>query len=211
MEKEDLVKTPVEVSARHIHLSQEDLEKLFGKGHNLKIKQRLSQPGEFAAKETVNIINPENKNKVIKNVRVLGPIRKKTQVEVSKTDAVFLGIEKEVPIRLSGNTKNTPGIKIEGPKEKIKLKRGVIIPKRHLHISEEKAEKIGIKENQKISLKISGKRGGILENIIIRISPNYKLSVHLDTDEGNALGINKKTYGSLINSNKLVKKEKNEN
>jgi len=198
MNKINKNKIPIEVSARHVHLSRKDLEVLFGKAYKLNILKKLSQPGQFAAKEIVTLIN---KNKKIEDIRILGPVRKETQVELAKTDAVYLKINP--PLRESGDLKETPGIKIKGPIGEIKLKKGVIIAQRHLHASKEEAKELGITDGQLVSIKILGKKGVIFDNVLVRVSPNYRLAVHLDTDEGNAACINQEDYGKLIKSKDL--------
>jgi len=185
----------VEVSIRHVHLSREDIDLLFGKGYELTIFKQLSQPGQFAAREKVTL---ENNGRKIERVRVLGPERKETQVELSRTDAIYLKID--APLRESGNLNETPGIKIEGPKGCVKLKRGVIVAQRHLHASEEEAKELGIKNGQLISIKVHGKKGTIFNNVLVRVGPKYKLAVHLDTDEGNAACIKGKTYAEIIDN-----------
>jgi putative phosphotransacetylase len=182
------MKVLVEVSNRHVHLSEKHVKTLFGELH---LKKDLSQPGQFAAEETVNLINGE---RIIKNVRILGPGRDQTQVEISTTDAINLKIE---PIlRMSGDLKNTPGITIEGPNGKIKLNEGVIIAQRHLHTTPKDATKMSLKNNQKISVDVGSV---IFKNVVVRISENYKTAVHLDTDEGNAAGIKFNAKGTIIN------------
>ncbi len=187
------LKIPVEISARHVHPSQEHLEKLFGKDYKLKKQRELSQLRTFASEETVTLIN---KDKEIKNVKILGPPRKETQVELSKTDCIELGIN--APIRLSGDHKNTQGIKIKGPNGEINLNQGVIIAKRHLHLSPEQAKELNLKEHQAVSIKILGERSVTFHNVIVRIDKDYDCSFHLDTDEGNAAGINKETFGEMV-------------
>ncbi len=188
--KEKII-VPVEISARHIHLTQKHFEKLFGKKNPTPLR-KLSQ-SQFAAKETVDLVF---KDRVIKNVRIVYPFRKKTQVELSLTDAIHLKIK---PVfRLSGDLKNTPGIKIVGPKGEINLKEGVIIPLRHLHVSPEEAKKLNLKNKEKVKIRILGKRALIFENVIVRVKKGFNLALHLDTDEGNAAGIPKKGKGILI-------------
>ena len=187
-------KIPIEVSARHVHLSQKDLEALFGKGYKLKKLKQLSQPNDFAAKETLDI---QAGLKKIKNIRIVGPTRKETQVELSRTDAIYLKLNP--PIRISGNLKGTPGIILIGPKRRIKIRRGVIIPWRHIHCSTEEAEKLGLKEGMIVSEKVEGRRSLTFYNVKIRVGENYKLCMHVDTDEGNAAGIIKKGKGIIKN------------
>lgn len=186
-------KIPIEISARHIHLCQKDLEKLFGKGYQLKKLRNLSQPGSFAAKETLTLKNSKRK---IEKVRIVGPKRKKTQVELSLTDAIFLRME--VPIRKSGNLRGTPGVLLIGPKGKIKLKEGVICPWRHIHLSKKEAERLGLKEEDLVQIQVKRKRGLIFNNVMVRVSERFKTCLHLDTDEGNTCGIVKEGQGTMI-------------
>lgn len=186
-------KIPIEISARHIHLSMKDLEALFGKGYKLKKLKELGQPGDFSAEETLNV---SNNGREINNIRIVGPVRKETQIELSMTDAFKLGME--IPIRISGDIIGTPGIDIIGPKGGIKIDKGVIIAKRHIHANEKEAKELGIKNGLEVSVIIDGERGLVFGNVEARVDDKYKLSMHLDTDEGNAAGINKKSSGNLI-------------
>jgi len=188
-----LVKIPIEISARHVHLSQKNLDILFGKGYILTKKNVLSQPGEFAANETVDICF---QNKTISNVRIVSPLRLETQVEISLTDAYNLELPAE--IRVSGDLKNTQGILLVGPEGKVELKNGVIVAQRHIHVSFREALKLGINGKKSVSVKIGGQRMTTFHNIIVRKTENYRLVLHLDTDEGNAAGIKGKTFGELI-------------
>ena len=190
------MKIPIEVSARHIHIKKSDLEKLFGVGYKLHKLKELSQKGNFSSKETVELISLEDEKRKISNVRIVGPCRNYTQIELSLTDAYHLKIKP--PIRKSGDLDKTPGIKIIGHKGELILKKGVIIPKRHIHISDDLAKKIGLKENDVVKVKVKGERGLIFENVAIRIDKNYSLAMHIDTDEGNAAGIDKVGEGELI-------------
>ena len=186
-------KIPIEVSARHIHLSQKDLEALFGKGYKLKKLKQLSQPNDFAARETLDI---QAGPKKIKNIRIVGPTRKETQVELSMTDAIFLGITP--PIKKSGDLKGTPGITLIGPRRRIKIKKGIIVPWRHIHCSLEEAKKIGLKDGMMVSVSVKGKRSLTFHNVRVRVDKNYRFCMHIDTDEGNAAGITKKGIGIVI-------------
>jgi len=187
------IRIPVEISARHIHLSKKDLATLFGKGYCLTKKRVLTQPGEFAAEETVAV---RFQDREIPQVRVVSPLRPRTQLEISLTDAYNLGMP--AVIRSSGDLQSTPGILLIGPAGELVLKHGVIVAWRHLHLSPKEAAKSGIKNKKTISVKVQGKRALTFHNIKVRIGKNYKLSVHLDTDEGNAAGITSKTLGELI-------------
>ena len=188
-----MIKIPVEVSARHLHLSQKDLETVFGIGYQLKKKKDLSQPSDFAAEEFLNL---KNGNKIIKGVRVVGPVRKDTQVEISKTDAFYLGINP--PVKLSGDIDGTPGITLIGPKGEINLEKGLIIAERHIHCATDEAKKLKLKKGVEVSVKIESERPVTFHNIKIRIRDDYKFCLHIDTDEGNAAGINKIGKGVLI-------------
>lgn len=172
---------PVGVSGRHIHLSQHDLETLFGKGYELTKVKDLSQPGQFAAKECVTLAGPKG---VIQKVRVLGPVRSQTQVEVLAGDTFKLGVPLE--IRLSGHLEGTPGITVIGPKGTVVLPEGVMVAARHIHMSPSQAAERGFHDGQVVSLKICGERGGMLDNVIVRVTETGNLDCHIDTEEANA-------------------------
>lgn len=174
---------PIGVSARHIHLSKEHIALLFGAGYELKVLKDLSQPGQFAAEEVVSVEGPRGK---FDKVRILGPARGNTQLEVSRTDAFALGIQP--PVRESGNIEGTPGIKVIGPKGEVELEKGVIVAARHIHFHPSDAEKWGITNKQHLRVKISGERPLIFEDVIARVSDQYALDMHIDTDEANAAG-----------------------
>lgn len=174
----------VGVSNRHIHLSQEHADILFGKGYAFKKIKALRQPGQFACDETVTITGPKGS---IPNVRVLGPVRPYTQVEVSKTDSYVLGIQP--PVRDSGDIENTPGIEVIGPNGRLQLEKGVILPFRHLHLHPEDAAELGVKDKDLVAVKTTGERMVILENVLCRVSNNYVAEFHIDTDEANASGL----------------------
>lgn len=172
---------PVGISNRHIHLSQSDLEILFGRGYALKPKSSLSQPGQFAAEETVALAGPKGK---LEKVRVLGPVRPETQVEISITDSFALGVKPEV--RMSGDLKGTPGIRVIGPAGSVDLLSGVMVAARHLHMSPGEAQAYGLKNGDSVSLRSTGGRGIVFENVIVRSGDGHELEVHLDVDEANA-------------------------
>ncbi len=176
--------SPVGVSNRHIHLGQEDLDTLFGSGYKLQVMKDLSQPGQYAAKECLTIVG--NKG-MIQNVRILGPVRKSTQIEISVTDSYTLGVPPVV--RDSGDTKGTPGCIILGPKGRVILKEGVIVASRHVHLHEKDATKFGLKDGDRISVKTQGPRSVILQNVLCRVHATFALDMHIDTDEANAAGI----------------------
>ncbi len=172
-----------EVSARHVHLNKHDLEALFGKGYELTPERELSQKGYFAAKETVSIIGPK---RTLEKVRVLGPLRDKTQIELSKTDCYYTGIK--APLRLSGDLENSADVVLKA-KNKITVNGG-IVAKRHFHCSEKTAEKYNLKTGDKKEIVISGPRAGVLAEVIVRVSDLHNDRIHLDTDEANAVGLN---------------------
>jgi len=170
------------ISARHLHLCQADLEALFGQGYELQVLKPLYQEGEFASKETVSIIGP--RQRMIPNVRVLGPTRKATQVELSFTDGISLGID--LPVRISGDLQGTPGCWLMGPKGMIELKQGVIRAMRHVHMNPADAQYYGVSNGEKINMRVQSPCPTVLEGLVVRIGEKLKLEVHLDTDEGNA-------------------------
>jgi putative phosphotransacetylase len=176
-------KIHVGISSRHIHLSQEHIEALFGTGHSLTKMKDLSQ-GQFACEETVTLIGPKN---AIQRVRVLGPARKDSQVELTRTDTFKIGVN--FPVRDSGKLEGTPGIEVEGPKGRVHLDQGVIIAARHIHMTPQDAKKYSMKDGDHVRVAVTGPRGGVLDQVLIRVNPNYALDLHLDTDEGNAFGL----------------------
>lgn len=180
--KENLI--PVGISARHLHLTQEQVEILFGKGHQLTFLKPLSQTGQFAAQETVTLQGPKGS---IEKVRILGPVRPHVQVEVSMTDARSLGLNP--PVRESGKLENTPGITIKGPKGHIDVANGVIVAQRHAHMSLEDAENFGLSDGDYIRVFVEGTNGGTMEPVMVRVNKNYVLDLHLDTDNSNAFGL----------------------
>ena len=184
---------PIEISARHIHLSQQDLETLFGFGYELRKKSDLSQVGEFAAEESLLLVTDKNQL----SARIIGPCRKKTQVEISYSEARALGTS--APLRISGDLESSGRVKLVGPKGELDLVEGVIIAQRHIHIRTSEAESLGLTNNQKVKVKVRGERAGVLENIIVRIGEDFRLTLHLDTDEANALGVSKDNcVGELV-------------
>lgn len=174
---------PVGVSARHIHLSQEHIEILFGSGYQLKEMKPLSQPGQFAAEETVAVHGPKGK---FDKVRILGPARSLTQLEISRTDSYTLGVQP--PVRPSGQIENTPGIRIVGPVGEVTVEEGVIVAARHIHFHPSDAEQWGIKDKQMLKVRVGGERGVIFEQVLARVHDSFALDMHIDTDEANACG-----------------------
>jgi acetate kinase len=175
---------PVEVSAHHVHLAQTDVERLFGTGHQLTPEHELSQPGQFACKEQVNLIGPKGK---ITKVRVLGPTRQETQVEIAMTEQFRLGIQ--APIRESGDLANTPGLTLEGPKGAAQIPRGVICAQRHIHMSPEDAMNFRVRDKYVVRVRVEGDRELVFGDVVVRVNPAYRLAMHIDTDEGNAANI----------------------
>lgn len=174
-------KVPVGISNRHIHLSQEHVEALFGAGHSLTKTKDLSQPGQFACEETVTLIGPKGS---MSGVRVLGPVRKDTQVELAATDTFKIGVKP--PVRDSGKFEGTPGLEIEGPKGRVQMDQGVMIASRHIHMTPEDGLRYSLNDGDHVRVAVSGPRGGVFEHVLVRVSPSYALDLHLDTDEGNA-------------------------
>lgn len=191
--RENLI--PVGISARHLHLTQEQVEILFGKGHQLTFLKPLSQTGQFAAKETVTLKGPKG---VIEKVRILGPVRPHVQVEVSMTDARALGLNP--PVRESGKLENTPGLVIKGTVGQIETQDGVIVAQRHAHMSLEDAENFGISDGEYIKVFVDGESGGTMEPVKVRVNKNYVLDLHLDTDNANAFGL---SQGQMLRFEKI--------
>ncbi len=184
----------VEISARHVHVSEADLEVLFGKGYKLTPKKDLSQPGQFACEERVTVVGPKRE---IKGVSILGPCRPQTQVEISLTEARSIGVS--APIRESGDLAGSPGCKLVGPCGEVEITEGVIAAKRHIHMTPEDAEKYGIVDKQVVSVKIdTDDRSLIFGDVVARVSPSYALAMHLDTDEANAAAIPGSCEGEIL-------------
>lgn len=187
-------KVLVEVSARHVHLSKEDLEILFGKGYELNVKKDLSQPGQYAAEERVTVVGPKRE---LARVSILGPVRKATQVELSLTDARSIGVN--APVRESGDIAGSAGCKLVGPKGEVVLTEGVIAAKRHIHVTPADAEKMGLKDKEVVSVKIDSEgRSAVLGDVVIRVRGDFATSMHIDTDEGNAAGVSGVVYGEIL-------------
>lgn len=187
---------PVGISARHVHLTREHVDQLFGTGYQLTYLKPLSQPGQFAANETVDLIGPKG---TLAKVRVLGPERPQTQVEVAMSDARKLGLK--ALVRTSGDLKGTAGTTLRGPRGEITITEGVIIADRHIHMTPEEARCFNVKDGQKVSLLVNGDKGGQLHNVSIRVSPNYALDCHIDTDDASAFQIQQGQIVSIINDN----------
>ena len=183
----------VETSARHVHVTQEDLETLFGKGYELTKKKDLSQPGQFACKECVTLCGPKG---VIEKVRVLGPTRQENQVEILAGDMFKLGVQ--APMRQSGDIAGSGGIIMVGPKGSVQIKEGVIVAQRHIHMNPAEAKAYGVHDGQIVKLAVDGPRAGIMDNVVVRANDKGALECHIDTEEANAYCINSKTKLMII-------------
>jgi putative phosphotransacetylase len=183
------------VSVRHIHLCKEDLETLFGSGYELSVLRDLYNPG-FASKETLTVVGP--KLTAIQNVRILGPLRSKTQVELAKTDCIVLGID--APVRASGDTAGSSPCVLVGPKGAVVLKDGAIRANRHMHLSSVDAEYFGIKDNQVVDVRVGGPKGLTFNNVQVRVAPDFKTELHVDTDDGNAADIVNGTMVEIVDA-----------
>ncbi len=172
---------PVGVSNRHIHISADDLVTLFGPGYTLTKEKDLKQVGEYAAKETVTLVGPKG---IIAKVRILGPVRKVTQIEIARTDGFILGIVP--PVRDSGQLEGSAGIVIVGPLGAVTLRQGVICAARHIHMQAEDARRLKVADGERVSVKLPGLRGGTFDNVLVRVHPDFRLEFHIDTDEANA-------------------------
>ena len=184
---------PVGISNRHVHLSQADLEMLFGPGYQLTPIKDLSQPGQFACKETVTICGPKG---AIEKIRVLGPVRSKSQIEILAGDGFKLGIK--APAKLSGDLAGTPGITIVGPKGSVQTAEGVIVAQRHIHMTPQDAQAYGVHDGQIVKISVDGPRGGIYGNVAIRVTDTSALDCHIDTEEANAMGVGSSTKVKII-------------
>lgn len=188
------MKFMVETSARHVHLSPEDLVTLFGEGYELTKKKDLSQPGQYACEERVAIVGPK---KELKGVSVLGPVRKQTQVELSMTDARSIGIA--APVRESGDLTGSGACKVIGPKGEIEISEGVIVAKRHIHATVADAKALGVENGDIVSVKIdSDGRSLVFGDVVVRVSDSYALAMHIDTDESNAAACPRDAEGEIV-------------
>ena len=184
----------IETSARHVHVTQEHLEILFGKGASLTKKKDLSQPGQYACEERVTIVGPKRE---LANVSILGPVRPATQVELSATDARSIGIA--APIRESGDVAGSGACKIVGPCGEVEITEGVIVAKRHIHLTPEDAEELGVKDKDVVWVKCdTDGRKAILGDVVCRVSPKFARAMHIDTDESNAIGAGRELYGEIV-------------
>ncbi len=184
----------VETSARHVHLTQEHIETLFGKGHELTVKKMLSQPGQFACEERVTVVGPKNS---IAKISILGPARPESQVEVSLSDARTLGLT--APVRESGDVAGSAPCKIVGPEGEVEIECGVIAAKRHIHMTPADAETFGVSDKEIVSVKIDSEgRSLVFGDVVCRVSPKFALAMHIDTDEANAACAFGECYGEIV-------------
>jgi len=183
----------IEVSARHLHITQSDLEVLFGEGYKLEPAKDLSQPGEFASTAEVSIVGPKDK---LDNVRIVGPCRNHTQIELSRTDCYHTGID--APLRLSGKIIGSGACKLVGPAGELELEEGVIVAKRHIHMNLAQAHQLGVSNAQTVKVSVEGPRALVFDEVELRVKEEYDLSMHVDTDEANASGIKDKVFGEII-------------
>jgi propanediol utilization protein len=196
---------PINASVRHVHLSAEHVRALFGPDHRLTVRSELSQPGQYACEETVTLVGPKAS---IPRVRILGPERKETQVEISRTDEFTLGVD--APVRASGELEGTPGLTLVGPFGQVTIERGVIQALRHIHMSPEEAARFGVQDRDWVMVRVGGDRGIIFDDVLVRVSPQFRLDMHLDTDEANAADLHPGTMGALIKQPTIVKPEPND-
>lgn len=192
LESYNKTRIPIEASGRHIHLSENDAETLFGKGYKFTPVKELSQPGQFACKERVRLIGPKG---VIEGVVILGPVREKTQIELSLTDARILGVKGM--IRLSGDIKGTPGILITNQDKMLNLSEGVIVARNHIHMTPQDAAVMNVTDRQLVKVKVFSKRPLIFEDVMIRVTESSKFAMHIDYDEANACLLEKDSYGVI--------------
>ena len=186
-------KVEIGISNKHLHLSQEDLEKLFGASYELTHVKDLKQPGQFAAEEKVDIVGPKG---TLKGIRILGPVRPETQVELAMTDARNIGMD--APIRESGVLDGSPGIKLVGPKGEIEIQKGTIIALRHIHLSAQQAEDAGVVDKELVDVITNGTRPVVFNDVLIRAGDKYEREFHLDTDEANAAGVKNNDMAEIV-------------
>lgn len=179
-----VLEIPIGISNRHVHLSREDMDTLFGSGSTLTRMKAVKQPGQYAAEETVTLRGPKGQ---IANVRVLGPLRRATQIEISVSDSFTLGVK--APVRMSGDLESSPGIEIIGPRGSIRKTEGTIVAWRHIHISPAQARQFGLLDGMEIGVEVTGQRGGVLSHVVVRVSEDAVLEMHIDVEEANSVGL----------------------
>lgn len=193
-------KIPVGISGRHAHVTKEHLEILFGAGYELTILKELSQPGQYAAEEKIDVVSPDGR--VLEGVRILGPTRKGTQIEISQSDAIRYKFV--APVRSSGDTAGSGKAKLIGPKGEVEINEGVIIADRHIHFSPEDALTFGVKDRDVVSIKIDGIKAGLLDNVLCRVHESFRLDCHLDTDDGAAFMLRNGDMVSLVKKYQIL-------
>lgn len=194
-------KIPIGISGRHIHLSKEHLEVLFGEGYELTKFRDLSQPGQYACEEKVDVVSPEGRE--LNGVRILGPTRAKTQLEISRSDAIRGRFD--APVRSSGDIKDSGAATIIGPEGKVELEEGVIVADRHIHFSKEDAKEFGVKDREVVAIYVKAEKSGLLEDVLCRVSDKFKLDCHLDTDDGAAFGLKNGDTVQLVKEYKIIR------
>jgi acetate kinase len=186
---------PIAISARHAHLCQRTIDVLFGPGYRLQPRNPLTQIGQYAAQESIALVGPHGR---IEHVRVLGPPRHEDQIEISRTDEMTLGLQ--APVRISGDLRNTPGVTLEGPRGQVSLTGGLVCALRHIHMSPADAVRLGVHDHDVVRVAIDGERPVVFGNVVVRVADAYRLELHLDTDEGNAAGVESATAARLLRS-----------
>jgi acetate kinase len=185
---------PVAISARHVHLTQQTVERLFGAGYRLRPHKSLFQPGQYAAEETVSLLGPAGR---LDHVRIVGPPRHDNQVEISRSDEITLGLD--APLRESGDLSGTPGLTLAGPMGKVQIGTGVVCALRHIHMSVADAAVLGLKDQDRVAVAVDGSgRRLVFGDVVVRVAPNYRMELHLDTDEGNAAGLSAGMRAALL-------------
>ena len=184
---------PIEASARHVHLSQADVDLLFGEGYQLTPKRELSQPGQYLCEERISLIGPKGS---FQNVAVLGPVRPDSQVELSRTDSRTIGVK--APIRESGDVAGTPGLVMVGPKGVARIESGVIVARNHIHMTSADALRMGVQDKELVSIKVGGDRPVTFHNVVVRVKDSFALAMHIDYDEANAVELARDAQGELV-------------
>jgi len=186
---------PIALSNKHVHLSQDHNNQLFGEGYQLTVMKDLSQPDQYAAVEKIDVVGPKG---TLKCVRVLGPARKETQIEISLTDGFVLGVNP--PVRDSADLIGSPGARLIGPIGEVEINEGIIAAARHIHMHTNDAEKFEVNDKERVMVRVGGDRGLVFENVLVRVNPNYALEMHVDVDEGNAAGAKNGQMVELLKS-----------
>jgi acetate kinase len=189
----DDLRIPIAISGRHAHLCQATIDALFGPGYHLAPRNPLQQLGQYAARETIALVGPHGR---IDHVRVLGPPRHEDQIEISRTDEVTLGLP--APLRISGDLQNTPGVTVEGPQGRVSLTHGLVCALRHIHMSPADAARLGVHDHDVVRVAVDGPRQVVFGNVAVRVAETFRLQLHLDTDEGNAAGVECGTTARIV-------------